>query len=162
MSRTASSGERAGAAEFNLQRSHPSGAQVLGLATIQRAPDILPNVCPSLDLLFRLCFVELLPPSKCSWGFEVRSLHAKTKEWPKWLLGNLPRQISLPMHTVGSLSSASPPQLSLSVSISIYLRSKARMRHTCVFVGSQLSSFSFCATCPSSPQPSSCTSSGHS
>jgi hypothetical protein len=75
-----------------------------------------------------------------------------------------PLAVDLPPHAhcwffVFGVSSSA---LSLCVSISIYLRSKARMQHACVFVGSQLSSFSFCATCPSSPQPSSCTSSGHS
>jgi hypothetical protein len=59
------------AAEFNLQRSHPSGAQVLGLATIQRAPDFLPNEYPSLDLLkyFGCTLSNYCHPPKAPWKF---------------------------------------------------------------------------------------------
>jgi hypothetical protein len=59
------------ATEFNLQRSHPSGAQVLGLATIRRAPDLLPNECPSLDLLqyFDCTLSNCCHPPNAPWKF---------------------------------------------------------------------------------------------
>lgn len=59
------------ATEFNLLRSHPSGAQVLGLATIRRAPDLLPNECPSLDLLqyFDCTLSNCCHPPNAPWKF---------------------------------------------------------------------------------------------